>query len=144
MSDKLPRKVFFDWIDILCQSDKKRQNVQVLKSYGISGNLLFTFWRFLSDRHKISIQSKKPLGVIYLATCMPIFRLMGISKKKLSLVKKAEKWKLWGPKNHTSNIQKTEIFYSTKFWTMLFHSVGKHFNSEILRFSAGSNLFYFT
>ena len=63
----------------------------VLKRYG---KFAFRFWRFLSDRHKISIQSKKPLGVIYLATCMPIFRLMGIFKQKLSLVKKAEKWKL--------------------------------------------------
>ena len=44
-----------------------------VKRYGFSENMPFTFSRFLSDRHNISIQSKKALGVIYLA-CMPILR----------------------------------------------------------------------
>ena len=59
----------------------------MLKRYG---KCAFRFWRFLSDRHKISMQSKNHFGVIDLATCVPIFRLMSIFKKKLLLVMKTE------------------------------------------------------
>ena len=54
----------------------------VLKVSIFAKNNNFTFWRFLSDRHEISKIRKNCLEVYYLATCMPIFRLISIFKNK--------------------------------------------------------------
>ena len=54
----------------------------VLKVSIFAKNHHFTFWRFLSDRHEISKIKKKCPEVYYLATCMPIFSLIGIFLKK--------------------------------------------------------------
>ena len=54
----------------------------VLKVSIFAKNHHFTFWRFLSDRHEISKIRKNGLEVYYLATCMPIFSLIGIFLKK--------------------------------------------------------------